>query len=1005
MIPKDCKRIIEVDFPIATVGASSVREKPIVKNHPQALHQWWARRPLAACRAVLLGLALPDPCDLNCPREFKDKARKILETLFIASKNDIELREGLLFFIGKFSDWDNANNTQYIRIARDLIRAAYSDEIPLVVDPFAGGGSIPVEALRLGCDAFASDLNPVAVLINKVLIEEIPKRGPKLADEFHKVAIDIKNQVKREVREFYPIDSDGSYPIAYLWARIVRCEAPDCGAEIPLMRSFWLSKKVNRRRALRFVEVEKEEAIKDPLHSFWGDTTKAVRLEVFTPKREDEVLGGTVTRAKATCPCCGKSLPPARVRAQLSSMKGGANVEFENSGKRVSGAKLLAVVTLKDGEIGRRYRLSLEEDYRAVFAATKQLKQIVIEWERNGKKGLCPLPDEPTPSGGGSGAGRAFSVQNYGMNHWSDLFTARQLVSLISLTNAIKSKSTSKETQALCSFILSRISDRSSSLVGWDTGGEKLGHVFNRQALPIVWDFAEGAIFSGATGSYENVLSQVESGVNSIAGIIEKGQVQMADATASPLPSDSCSIWFTDPPYYDAVPYADLSDYFYVWLKRALQDGLIQHDLYNLKNPLTPKEMEIVQDDAKFVEGQPKDAIFFERSMSKAFSEGKRVLREDGVGCVVFAHKTTEGWEALLTGVINSGLSITASWPISTERANRLRSQDSAALATSVHLVCRPREKGAPVGEWAELLSELPKRAGDWMERLYNEGVRGADLVFACIGPALEIFSRYSRVETADGRVIELPEYLGKVWEVVGRKALENVLGTAEAKARNGATGVLEEDARLTALFLWTIQSTSINLAETNDDASEIDNDDVEGEERQRGGYTLIFDVVRRFSQPLGIDLPKWEGRIINVEKGVVRLLSVHERVNQLFGEEGAQAMADRIEDRKRGPVQMTLFMEDGARPPEVKGRDRKRKVDKADGMIQSKYEATTLDKVHAAMLLQDGGKTNALRALIESEQQRGPEFMRLANALSALYPPKSEEKRLLDAMLLSAPR
>lgn len=235
-------------------------------------------------------------------------------------------------------------------------------------------------------------------------------------------------------------------------------------------------------------------------------------------------------------------------------------------------------------------------------------------------------------------------------------------------------------------------------------------------------------------------------------------------------------------------------------------------------------------------------------------------------------------------------------------------------------------------------------------------------------------------------------------------------LGTAEARARNGAAGALEEDARLTALFLWTLQSTAVNGEEDEREAES--DDDEEGEDgtekkNKKGGYSLVFDVVRRFSQPLGIDLPKWEGTIVEIEKGVVRLLQVHERARQLFGEEGAQAMADRIEDRQRGPVQMKLFPVEGAEPPEiqVRARGRKAKTDVSDEALKAKKEATTLDKVHAAMLLQESGRTNALRALIEAEQNRGPEFMRLANALSALYPPRSEEKRLLDAMILSSPR
>ncbi|MEW6301239.1 MAG: DUF1156 domain-containing protein, partial [Thermodesulfobacteriota bacterium] len=205
----------------------------------------------------------------------------------------------------------------------------------------------------------------------------------------------------------------------------------------------------------------------------------------------------------------------------------------------------------------------------------------------------------------------------------------------------------------------------------------------------------------------------------------------------------------------------------------------------------------------------------------RAFGEGRRVLREDGVASVVFAHKTTEGWEALLSGLIKGGWTITGSWPIATEMATRLRARESAALATSVHLICRPRPEDAGVGDWADVLRELPKRVGDWMERLQGEGVRGADLVFACIGPALEIYSRYTKVETAEGREVSLAEYLEKVWAVVGRTALEQVLGTAEAHARNGVAGALEEDARLTALFLWTLQSTNNVTANGIEEAQE----------------------------------------------------------------------------------------------------------------------------------------------------------------------------------------
>jgi hypothetical protein len=529
----------------------------------------------------------------------------------------------------------------------------------------------------------------------------------------------------------------------------------------------------------------------------------------------------------------------------------------------------------------------------------------------------------------------------------------------------------------------------------------------------MVWDYCEtvpaGDHSANFGAALEWVAKVIEGSATSAAG-----QVQLADAAKHALPDYTAAVWFTDPPYYDAVPYAHLSDYFYVWLRRILPTAVSR----NFRAELTPKDAEIVVDRPHALRQSKKDASSYEAGMAIAFKEGRRVLCQDGIGAVVFAHKTTEGWEALLSGMIRGGWTITGSWPIATERRARVNARDTASLATSVHLICRPRPDDAPIGDWATVLRELPKRVGDWMERLQGEGVRGADLVFACIGPALEIFSRYAKVETADGREVALAEYLEKVWEVVGRSALAQVLGTAEAKARNGAAGAVEEDARLTALFLWTLQSTTGEAAEDaggdgEDDEAADDEEEDEGASRGKAkGFTLVFDVVRRFAQPLGIDLPKWEGRVIETKKGVVRLLPIAERARQLFGDEGAQAVAARLEVATplgSNPLQGVLFpdMEPAprGRGRGARGRGGRMAVDVSDESLAAAREATTLDRVHAAMLLQAGGRTNALRALLKAEQERGPDFLRLANALSALYPKGSEEKRLLDAMLLAAPR
>lgn len=261
MIPKECKRLAEVDFPIAEVSRHSAREKSIRHGHPSTLHLWWARRPLAACRAMLLALLLPDPCDTLCPEDFKAQARVLLPKLTgDVGPDDLHLRKALLKFIGHFANWDTSNEQTHLDVGRGLVKAAHPEETPLVVDPFAGGGSIPLEALRLGCEAFASDLNPVACLILKVMLEDIPRHGPELADELRRVGAEIKKQAEKELAEFYPQDTSGATPIAYLWARTVRCESPNCGAEIPLMRSFWLCKKPSRKRALRYEILRPEGA-------------------------------------------------------------------------------------------------------------------------------------------------------------------------------------------------------------------------------------------------------------------------------------------------------------------------------------------------------------------------------------------------------------------------------------------------------------------------------------------------------------------------------------------------------------------------------------------------------------------------------------------------------------------------------------------------------------------------------------------------------------------------
>ena len=588
MIPKACKRLAEVDFPIAAVSRHAAREKSIHHGHPSTLHLWWARRPLASSRAVLMALLLPDPCDEHCPQPFKEGARRILLAMdgrphgwTEAIKTDEGLRQIILKFIADFANWDQAANDAYIDTARALVKAAHGEEPPLVVDPFAGGGSIPLEALRIGCDAFASDLNPVACLILKVMLEDIPRRGPKLAEELREVGAEVERRVERALANFYPVDPDGAIPVAYLWARTVHCEAPGCGAEIPIYKTPWLSKK-KASRARFFSEKEDGQCralLIDKSPRKGPITFRIARGEGSEKARAGFAeLAGTKAKgnnANVICPCCGTVLSGTkknpRVQTQLAAQRGGADVIFDENGLRTGGARLLAVVTLKPGEQGRHYRLPTNADYAAVCRAQTGLAKLIEEWEYSGVQGPWPVPDEPLPPAGTLG----FRVQRYGILRWGDLFTARQKVALLGLGNSIPTSDSPEIKRALsCAF--SRVAMSGMSCTRWNAVAEKMQHTFGRQALPIVWDFAEVVAIAEAPGNWK-------SGYNLVGNVVDASRSQQpaqslpSDAVDHPLPDQTAGVWFTDPPYYDAVPYADLSDFFLVWLKRILPNYSLLH--------------------------------------------------------------------------------------------------------------------------------------------------------------------------------------------------------------------------------------------------------------------------------------------------------------------------------------------------------------------------------------------------------------------------------------------
>lgn len=984
------KRLIEVDLPIKRISAHARREKSIRHGHISTLHIWWARRPLAACRAVICAALWPDPADPLCPESFREKAKELMrlwvkDNLKLASQESFtqfteiqknpdklndnkKLRTALLDFIADFANWDNSTNKEYLETSRALTQSAHESlggepgTRPLVVDPFAGGGAIPLEALRVGADAFASDLNPVAVLLNKVVLEYIPKYGQRLADEVRKWGQWVKEEAEKELGEFYPKDPDGATPIAYLWARTVQCEGPGCGATIPLIRSLWLARKGNRSTILKILP---------------NVQNKEVDFQIIQDAKINDITEGTIRRGSIECPMpmCGFITESASVKQQLKKKKGG-----------VIDARLLCVITVKPNLPGRFYRLPTNDDLIAIKKASQELENN----RNNESKGTSLVPDEPYPDETASGA-LSTSVL-YGLLNWGALFSDRQILALVTLSKLLERLNNElqnlplKEPLLTClALAIDKVAQYNSSLCRWKPTGENLVDTFGRQALPMVYDFAETNIFGGASGDFEGIVEWIVEALSLNSNFLlgSNGLIEKSCATKHLLPDSFAQVFFTDPPYYDAIAYGDLSDFFYVWLKRSLK--FVHPSLFTTN--LVDKTNEIVHLSKRFKGPYShKTKEYFEKKMTEALSEGKRVLNLLGIGVVVFAHKSTSGWEAQLQAMIDSEWCICGSWPIDTEMGTRMNAMGTASLASSIHLVCRPRNRETPnIGDWRDVLQELPKRIHEWMPRLAAEGVVGADAIFACLGPALEIFSRYSRVEKASGEQVKLKDYLEHVWAAVAKEALNMIFTDADVTE-------FEEDARLTAMWLWTLTAGatgSNNSTEEDLDEAENEDDESDNTPAKPTGFILEFDAARKIAQGLGAHLENLTS-LIEIKKDKARLLPVFERSRYLFGKQEEKS-SEKGKKRTKKDEQLAFNFLDN----EVLSSTTK------DDKFQAKQGTTVLDRIHQSMLLFSAGRSEALkRFLVEDGVGQDQRFWRLAQALSALYPTGTDEKRWVDGVL-----
>lgn len=737
------KKLIEVALPLEAINAESAREKSIRHGHPSTLHLWWARRPLAAARAVIWSSLVDDPSEHS--EQFPTEEEQNRE------------RQRLFAILEELVKWENSNNPEILEAAKAEILRSTGNNPPPLLDPFAGGGAIPLEAQRLGLEAHAHDLNPVAVMINKAMIEIPPKfagqapvnpdararldaadgwTGAKgLAEDVRYYGEWMKQQAFKKIGHLYPkvkvpaAQGGGEATvIAWIWARTVKCPNPACGCEMPLVRSFVLSKKKGK------------EAWIEPIFEN-GKTRYSVH------HKGKPAIEGTVNRKGAVCACCGTPVEFPYIREQ------GKAGEIGNH--------LCAIVAE-----GNNSRVYLSADSEQILAAQVSKPE--------------EYPDAVMPYNP-----RDFKTPNYGMTYFSDLFTNRQITALTTFSELVSEAQKQAEADAVAaglandhialseggpgaraygeavgvylSFLINKMADRGSSICSWDSSREGLRNTFGRQAIPMVWDYAESNPFSNSSGCFNNMLEWVFKCIIEFPAATE-GEVKQFDAQSD------CGLRnimvSTDPPYYDNIGYADLSDFFYVWMRQALKQTY--PNLF--RTMLVPKAEELVATPYRFDGSVEKARDFFEDGMLHTCQQIYQYAREDVPVTIYYAYKQSDtdtgeseaktastGWETMLSAVIQAGFAITGTWPMRTEMSNRSIASGTNALASSIVLVCRKRPGDAPKVTRRSFIAELKRELRPALQKLQRSNIAPVDLAQSAIGPGMGVYSKYSKVLESDG--------------------------------------------------------------------------------------------------------------------------------------------------------------------------------------------------------------------------------------------------------------
>ena len=838
------KKLIETSLPLEAINAASAREKSIRHGHPSTLHLYWARRPLATARAVLFAQLVDDPA--SRPEEFptvesQDKERARLHAL-----------------MEKLIIWENSNDEKLLEQAREEIRKSNDGKLPAVVDPFAGGGSIPLEAQRLGLESHASDLNPLAVLINKALIEIPPKftgwspvfpgvaeeqsswlRAEGLAADVQHYGQWLRDEAEKRIGHLYPkVTAPGGTEhtvIAWKWARTVISPNPANPIETPLVNSWWLSKKKGKEAWVKATVVD-------------GQVQYEVQHNADGPKGDAD---GTVNRRGAVSIADGTPIDFKYIRAESRAGR--------------MGAHLIAVVA--DGGKGR------------VYVSPNEKHTSVAQIPRPDDLPVSELPEKAL----------GFRVQAYGFEQWVDLFTNRQLVALSTLSDLVPEARSKICEDALAAGIpaaerledggvgaeayadavatylalgVSRTADYCNSLCTWDRTRDSVTHLFSRQAIPLVWDYVEANILSNSSGNFLGQLGWIVKALRYMAAQ-GSGKVKQISAMSRDYAGLVVS---TDPPYYDNIGYSDLSDFFYVWLRKSLRTI----HLSVVGTMLTPKADELVANPYRHNGKQGAEKFFVE-----GFNSVFHRIREDDANpdvpmTVYYAYKqqdrgkdgtSSTGWHTLLDGLIQSGWEITATWPMRSELKNRMLSQGTNALASSILLACRPRPADARAVARRAFVAALKSELPEALRTLMQGAIAPVDLAQAAIGPGISVFSRYAKVREADGSDMTVRDALQLI-----NATLDEVLGEQESD--------LDSDTRFAVRWYrqygWQADSSGIadQLARSSDTSLA---------ELQRGGIFEAKGGKARLLSPIQLN-EGWDpaaDEYVSVWEATVRLAAV----------------------------------------------------------------------------------------------------------------------------------